>query len=131
MGGIRVWQQAKLWLTGREFMAWLETVKDAILERAGVLSIRLPAIVTQAVGFVADEVWPLFWEALAQPVIWLAVAALVFGSQVLSLAELWRKGQPLPGEGARFDGVRQPRRASSCARGAHRRRRGSVGRRWS
>ncbi len=38
---------------------------------------------------------------LSQPIIWLAVAALVFGSRVLSLAELWRKGQPyadaLPG----------------------------------
>ncbi|HYI52372.1 MAG TPA: hypothetical protein VEX57_00290 [Microlunatus sp.] len=95
MGGIRIWQQAKLWLTGREFMAWLATVKDAILGALSVLSIRLPALVTQAVTFVVDEVWPLFWEALAQPVIWLAVAALVFGSQVLSLAELWRKGQPL------------------------------------
>jgi hypothetical protein len=31
---------------------------------------------------------------VAQPLFWLAVAALVFGSRVLSLAELWRKGQP-------------------------------------
>ena len=94
MGGIRIWQQAKLWLTGREFMAWLDTVRDAILDALAVLSIRLPAVVTQVVGFLTDEVWPLFWEALAQPVIWLAVAALVYGSHVLSLAELWRKGQP-------------------------------------
>jgi hypothetical protein len=31
---------------------------------------------------------------ITQPLLWLAVAALVFGSRVLSLAELWRKGQP-------------------------------------
>jgi hypothetical protein len=118
MGGIRVWQQAKLWLTGREFMAWLDTVRDAILEALAVLSIRLPAIVTQVVGFVTEEVWPLFWEALAQPVIWLAVAALVYGSHVLSLAELWRKGQPylekVPGSTA-FASHAERRRARGVA----------------
>ena len=31
---------------------------------------------------------------LTQPLLWLAVAALVYGSRVLSLAELWRRGQP-------------------------------------
>jgi hypothetical protein len=120
MGGVRVWQQARLWLTGREFMAWLATLQEAILDALSVLSIRLPALITRAVGFVVDEVWPLFWEALAQPVIWLAVAALVYGSQVLSLAELWRKGQPylekVPGSTAfashaerrRARGVRPP-----------------------
>ena len=36
----------------------------------------------------------MFWGTLSQPIIWLAVAALVYGSRVLSLAELWRKGQP-------------------------------------
>ena len=95
MGGIRVWQQAQLWISDRQFMAWLATVKNAILDALSVISIHLPALVTQLASFLADEVWPLFWEALAQPIIWLAVAALVFGSQVLSLAELWRKGQPL------------------------------------
>ena len=118
MGGIRIWQQAKLWLTGREFMAWLDTVRDAILDALSVLSIRLPAIVTQVVGFVTDEVWPLFWEALAQPIIWLAVAALVYGSQVLSLAELWRKGQPylekVPGSTA-FASHAERRRARAVA----------------
>jgi hypothetical protein len=33
-------------------------------------------------------------DVVAQPMLWLAVAALVFGSKVLSLAELWRTGQP-------------------------------------
>ncbi|MDN5764010.1 MAG: hypothetical protein L0H41_17065 [Microlunatus sp.] len=94
MGGIRVWQLGRIWLTNREFMAWLATVRDAVLDALSVISIRLPAVVMQVIGFIADEIWPLFWQALAQPVIWLAVAALVFGSQVLSLAELWRKSNP-------------------------------------
>ncbi len=95
MGGIRIWQLARLWIEDRQFMAWLAVVKNAILDALSVLSVHLPALLTRAASFVADEVWPLFWEALAQPIIWLAVAALVFGSQVLSLAEIWRKGQPL------------------------------------
>jgi len=36
-------------------------------------------------------------EVVSQPVIWLAVAALVYGSQVLSLADVWRRGQTLAG----------------------------------
>ena len=44
------------------------------------------------------------WQVVSQPIIWLAVAALIYGSQVLSLAELWRKGQTyadrIPGAGA-------------------------------
>lgn len=114
MGGIRVWQLAQLWIGQREFMAWLAVVKNAILDALSVISIHLPALVTRAVAFLAEQVWPLFWEALAQPIIWLAVAALVFGSQVLSLAELWRKGQPLlarvPGS-TRFASHAERRRA--------------------
>ena len=94
MGGVRIWQQAKLWLADRAFMAWLDSGWQHLLDALSVISIHLPEIVTRTVGFLADEVWPLLWEALVQPVVWLAVAALVFGTQVLSLAELWRKGQP-------------------------------------
>ncbi|BAK33023.1 hypothetical protein MLP_00090 [Microlunatus phosphovorus NM-1] len=94
MGGVRIWQQAKLWLADRAFMAWLDSWWQHLLDALSVISIHLPVIVTRMVGFLADEVWPLLWEALVQPVVWLAVAALVFGTQVLSLAELWRKGQP-------------------------------------
>lgn len=94
LGGVRVWQLAKLWLEDREFMAWLAAARAAVLDALSVISIQLPDVVTRLTGFLVGEVWPLFWEALAQPVIWLAVAALVFGSQVLSLAELWRKGEP-------------------------------------
>ncbi len=94
LGGIRVFQQARIWLEGRMFMAWLDALKNAVLDALSVISIRLPELVTRLADFLAEEVWPLFWEALAQPIIWLAVAALVFGSAVLSLAELWRKGEP-------------------------------------
>jgi hypothetical protein len=41
-------------------MAWLAAVKNAILDALSVISIRLPALVTQLASFLADEVWPLF-----------------------------------------------------------------------
>jgi hypothetical protein len=102
LGGIRLWQQARLWLADRVVTAWWDAAVGAVLDGMAVISDRLPAVVVWAAGFVADEIWPLFWEAVSQPIIWLAVAALVFGSQVLSLAELWRKGQPVA---ARVPGV--------------------------
>lgn len=103
MGGIRVLQAGSIWLRDRAFVGWLASVREAILDALAGLVPELPAVVVQVFGFLADEVWPLFWEALTQPVIWLAVAALIYGSQVLSLAELWRRGIPyaarVPGSG--------------------------------
>jgi hypothetical protein len=63
-------------------------------------------------GFLADPVWPMFWTVVSQPIIWLAVAALVYGSQVLSLADLWRRGQPAASRvvgASRFDRRRDKR----------------------
>lgn len=94
MGGVRVWQAARLWLGDRAFMGWLDSLWQSILSALSVISIQLPELVTRPVVFLAGEVWPLVLEALVQPVIWLSVAALVFGTQVLSLAEVWRKGEP-------------------------------------
>ena len=94
MGGVRIWQHGRLWLEDRAFMGWLDSLWQAVLNALSVISVQLPEIVTKLVGFVTAEVVPLLLEALVQPVVWLAVAALVFGTQVLSLAELWRKGEP-------------------------------------
>lgn len=95
LGGIRIWQVAKLWLSERAFVGWFAQAKDLVLDALSVISIRIPGILTRFATFVADEIWPLFWQELSQPIIWLAVAALVFGSQVMSVAELWRQGQPV------------------------------------
>ena len=131
LGGIRVFQQARIWLEGRMFMAWLDALKNAVLDALSVISIRLPELVTRLADFLADEVWPLFWEALAQPIIWLAVAALVFGSAGAVAGRAVAQGRALPGEGPRFDGLRQPRRASAGQGQAAAACRASVGRRSS
>lgn len=95
MGGIRLWQQVQIWLEDRAFMGWLAAVKEGLASIFAVFQINLPAILVQATDFFWNHMWPVFWEVLSQPIIWLAVAALIFGSQVLSIADLWRKGQPL------------------------------------
>lgn len=95
MGGIRVWQQAKLWLDDRVVVAWVVAVREHLTRWLSVLHIDLPAVLVTLGHVFAEHIWPPFWQVLSQPIIWLAVAALVYGSHVLSLAELWRKGQPL------------------------------------
>ena len=95
MGGIRAVQIFLLWLRQRAFVQWLSSIGDAIAERPGLPRHR-PAARARAArrALFRDQVWPIFLEVLTQPLLWLAVAALVYGSPVLSLAELWRRGQP-------------------------------------
>ena len=94
MGGIRLVQLAMIWIENRAVVGWLDQAREVLLAVLGQISAVFPVALTAAARFVVDEVWPMFWKTLSQPIIWLAVAALVYGSRVLSLAELWRKGQP-------------------------------------
>ena len=69
-------------------------MQDGLARFSAVFKVNLPEVLGRLLAFLSDQVWPVFVEVISQPIIWLAVAALVFGSRVLSLAELWRKGQP-------------------------------------
>lgn len=93
LGGIRLLQRVLLWLRDRAFWGWLAQVRDAAATFFARFAIDLPAVLHHLAAFLSEQVWPVLWEVVSQPIIWLAVAALVYGSQVLSLAELWRKGQ--------------------------------------
>jgi hypothetical protein len=120
MGGIRVFQTFQVWLRNRAVLQWLVEIQNAI---ARLVMINVPEIVSRAWALVTDQIWPLVVDVLAQPLLWLAVAALVFGSRVLSLAELWRKGQPyatrIPGATAfaRYREKRAFRRIGPAPRG--------------
>jgi hypothetical protein len=92
-GGIRVLQTFGVWLNDRAVMQWLAAIKNALADFFAIFKIDLPEILTRIWSFITDTVWPVLVDVIAQPMLWLAVAALVFGSTVLSLAELWRKGQ--------------------------------------
>ncbi|MET0693509.1 MAG: hypothetical protein ABWY56_06235 [Propionibacteriaceae bacterium] len=95
MGGIQVWQYAQLWLRDRVFVGWWDSFVDALSRFFSIFAIDLPQVLIRLSNVFTEQVWPAFWEVLSQPIIWLAVAALIYGSHVLSLAELWRRGQPL------------------------------------
>lgn len=95
LGGIRIVQQIMIWFTDRAFVGWFATVRDAIRDVLALFPFHLPDIIDQVLTFYLDSVWPTFWEVISQPIIWLAVAALVFGSHVMSVAELWRTRRPI------------------------------------
>jgi hypothetical protein len=93
-GGFVLLQRPRDWLADRAVTAWVDAAGRAVEHALAALHLRLPELLHRFAGFLADPVWPMFWSAVSQPIIWLAVAALVYGSQVLSLADLWRRGQP-------------------------------------
>ncbi|SDT42704.1 hypothetical protein SAMN04488543_4327 [Friedmanniella luteola] len=126
LGGIRLFQLAMLWLTDRAFMGWGAAVRDAVGAFLARFAIDLPAVLETLTRVVTEQVWPVAWDVVSQPIIWLAVAALIYGSQVLSLAELWRKGQTyadrIPGAGtfARYRDKQALRRIGPPPRGVQR-----------
>jgi len=85
----------KSWLLGRTFVGWLAAVEERAAALFALIRINLPAVVDWLGSFIFHTVLPGLIDVAAQPVAWLAVAALVYGTHVLSLAELWRKGRPL------------------------------------
>jgi hypothetical protein len=93
-GGIRVLQTFMVWMRDRAVMQWLAAIENALAHFFALFAIDLPAILTRSWAFISDTAWPTLVDVIAQPMLWLAVSALVFGSRVLSLAELWHKGQP-------------------------------------
>ncbi len=95
LGGVRLFQTVIGWFRDRALVGWFGSALDAVRDLLAKLNLQLPELVDQVVTFYLDEVWPSFWTVFSQPIIWLAVAALVYGSHVMSVAELWRKRRPI------------------------------------
>jgi hypothetical protein len=114
MGGIRVWQRAKLWLGDRVFMRWLESLLAPAERLLALIKVNLPELLVRLWDFVFGSVWPVLADTLLQPLVWLAVAAIIFGSNVMSLAELNRSVRsrlPRSAGGRRRDAKRAARAA--------------------
>ncbi len=94
-GGFRLVRRLTRWFATREFVAWESAVGRELRQLLAAVNLKLPAALTRLAGLMADDLVPLLVTVLGQPIIWLAVAALVYGSKVLSLAELWRRGRPV------------------------------------
>ncbi len=90
MGGIRVYQLAEFWVEDRAFARWLDVAIDPLRSMLAAITANLPQLLVSAADFVTATIWPALAEAVVQPLAWLAVAAIIFGSNVMSLAELNR-----------------------------------------
>lgn len=98
VSGQRVLFSVRAWLLDRELFSWLDRLSAALGGFFSLFTIDLPEVLDVMGRFLRDTAWPSFLDVMVEPVAWLAVAALVYGSHVLSLAELWRKGEPLSAE---------------------------------
>lgn len=83
------------WLTDRVVAGWVEDLTGALARGFSQLKIDLPQVWQFLGDAWSNWIWPLVSDVVFLPVLWLAVAALIYGSHVLSLAEMWRKGEPL------------------------------------
>lgn len=93
--GTQLILRARLWLLGTNLASWWGQVTDGWHTSASRISSFIPNAVAWLWSSTWSFLWPLAKAALVEPVVWLAVAALVYGSHVLSLAEMWRKGEPM------------------------------------
>ncbi|WP_432559368.1 hypothetical protein [Granulicoccus sp. GXG6511] len=82
----------KDWFFDRALSQWIDTWVDGLAAVLAVVEINLPAIIKVVGAFLGERVFPFLLDVIGQPLAWLAVAALIYGSHVLSLADLWRKG---------------------------------------
>jgi hypothetical protein len=75
----RVYEQLSFWARDRVFMQWWN---DALAWAGSLVRINLPLIVDTGWGWLVSTAWPVFWSVLSQPVLWLAVVALVAGTSL-------------------------------------------------
>lgn len=93
--GYDIFARIGLWLKDRQFMVWLGDIRHGIGNVIAALGINPEAFFSVIANFISNQVWPVITSGLTQPIFWLAIAALVYGSSVISVAELWRRGKPL------------------------------------
>jgi len=82
----RLSNYAHTWLQTRTFMQWRDA---AVAWLTGLIHVNVANIVAVAWHWLASTAWPLFWDALSQPILWLAVVALVGGMQFVSIDTVW------------------------------------------
>lgn len=95
LSGQRLILEGKLWLDSRAVWGWFAPTMDGLHHVLASIHDGLPELLIAGWRFWADELWPGLVQAVGEPILWLAVAVLVYGTHTLSLAEMWRKGKPL------------------------------------
>lgn len=82
----RVVNQASVWLANRNLMSWLDQAGAWLQSH---MAIQVPTFLVTAWHWLAGAAWPVFWSGLCQPIVWLAVVALVGGMQFKGATDLW------------------------------------------
>lgn len=98
-GGSRMINRAKTWVADRRVAGWWRDLLDQIAGLLAKISIHLPDWIAALWDGILGPGWRAFSAGLAEPLLWLAIAALAFGSRVMSASELLREtlgGRPTP-----------------------------------
>ena len=97
LSAFRLVEGAQLWLGDRRVAQWWQASLDWA---TGWLHFDLPELVQRTWAFLSSTIWPVLWDVLSQPVAWLTLAALVFGSRVVTLGDVLHTGPATDGTGA-------------------------------
>lgn len=116
MSGRQLLVRLRHWVDERTFRVWLDYPSWGLQQLFAGLGIDISDLLAQLGTLWWDVIWPGVTAMVVEPMLWLALAALVFGSQVVSIADLWRQGQPV-GVGARRGRVEVGDRERSLALG--------------
>ena len=83
------------WVDGRTFRVWLDYPGWGIRQLFAGLGLDISELLQDLGALWSGILWPGVTGMVVEPMLWLALASLVFGSQVLSTADLWRRGRPV------------------------------------
>ncbi len=97
LSAFRLVEGAQLWLGDRRVAQWWQASLDWA---TGWLHFDLPDLVLRVWAFLSGTIRPVLWDVLSQPLAWLTLAALVFGSRVLTLGDVLHTGPVSDGTGA-------------------------------
>lgn len=110
----------RTWFDRRVLSEWIDNWVDGLAATLALIKINLPEVIRVVGGVLGDHVIPFLLEVIGQPMAWLAVAALIYGSHVLSVADLWRKGER-PADAVRVLAQREAQKAGRKGSAASRR----------
>lgn len=105
LSGRQVLVMVQQWVDDRNFRVWLDYPGWGLQQVCSWVGVDISDVLDQLGSLWFDTVWPGVVAMVVEPMLWLALASLVYGSQVLSAADLWRRGRPVT-LGAGRSGVR-------------------------
>ncbi len=95
LSGRQLLVSVRHWLDERTFRVWLDYPGWGLQQLLAWAGLDISALLAQFGSWWSEVVWPGISAMVVEPMLWLALAALVFGSQVISTADLWRRGEPV------------------------------------